>query len=111
MIGLEKTKAAAGEVSQSACALTLKDMHKLYVLCLETLGLSFGEYHWGVVRYVSSFTLNTISEYSVQHLKTIFLLAWLLLLRIEEAVHLEFESIDFHPGECMFHFTFCCIVT
>jgi len=111
MIGLEMTKAAAGEVSQSACALTLKDMHKLYVLCLETLGLSFCEYCWGVVRYVSSFTLNTISEYSVQHLKTIFLLAWLLLLRIEEAVHLEFESIDFHPGECMFHFTFCCIVT
>jgi len=111
MIGLEKTKAAAGEVSQSACALTLEDMHKLYVLCLETLGLSFGEYRWGVVRYVSSFTLNTISEYSVQHLKMIFLLAWLLLLRIEEAVHLEFESIDFHPGECMFHFTFCCIVT
>src|SRR5882724_12650233 len=86
MIGLEKTKAAAGEVSQSACALTLEDMHKLYVLCLETLGLSFGEYCWGVVRYMSSFTLNTISEYSVQHLKMIFLLAWLLLLRIEEAI-------------------------
>jgi len=111
MIGLEKTKAAAGEVSQSACTLTLDDMQKLYVLCLETLELSIGEYHWGVVRYMSSFTLNTISQHSVQHLKTNFLFAWLLLFRIEEAVCLEFESIDFHPGEHMFHFTFCCIVT
>ena len=63
MIGLEKTKAAAGEVSKSACALTLADMHKLHQLCLETLGLSLGECCWSVVRYVSIFALNDISQY------------------------------------------------
>ena len=35
MIGLEKMKAAAGEISQSAHALTLKDIHGLHRLCLE----------------------------------------------------------------------------
>ncbi|KAF8464703.1 hypothetical protein JB92DRAFT_2775027, partial [Gautieria morchelliformis] len=81
MIGLEKTKAAVGETSQSARALTLEDMHSLHQLCLEENGLSVAERQWGVVRYAT------------------YLLAWLLLLRIEEAVHLTFESIDFHPGE------------
>ncbi|KAF8492663.1 hypothetical protein JB92DRAFT_3147445 [Gautieria morchelliformis] len=80
MIGLEKTKAAACETSQSARALTLEDMHSLHQLCLEENGLSVAERRWGVVRYAT------------------YLLAWLLLLRIEEAVHLTFESIDFHPG-------------
>ena len=59
-----KTKAAAGEVSQSACALTLEDMHKLHQLCLETPGLSIAEYRWGVVRHVSRFC------YSILFLKT-----------------------------------------
>jgi len=34
MIGLEKTKARMGEVSQSARALSLEDMHRLYDACL-----------------------------------------------------------------------------
>jgi len=63
MIGLEKTKAAAGEVSQSACAVTLADMHKLHQLCLETPALSLGECRGGVVRYVSIFALHDISQY------------------------------------------------
>ncbi|KAF8529976.1 hypothetical protein JB92DRAFT_3092756 [Gautieria morchelliformis] len=87
MIGLEKTKAAAGETSQSASALMLEDMHSLHQLCLEENGLSVAERRWGVVRYAT------------------YLLAWLLLLRIEEVVHLTFESIYFHPG-CYYDITF-----
>jgi len=55
MIGLEKIKSVAGEVSQSACALSLEDMYKLHQLCLETPGLSIGEHNWGVVKHVSRF--------------------------------------------------------
>ncbi|KAG1803881.1 uncharacterized protein HD556DRAFT_1484503 [Suillus plorans] len=55
MIGLEKTKARQGEVSQSARALLLDD--------------------------------------------TVFLFAWLLVLRVEEALSLTFESIDALPDE------------
>ncbi|KAF8580376.1 hypothetical protein K439DRAFT_1619840 [Ramaria rubella] len=29
-------------------------------------------------------------------------ISWLILLHIEEATNLEFESIDFHPGECCY---------
>ncbi|KAF8584182.1 hypothetical protein K439DRAFT_1616895 [Ramaria rubella] len=67
MVGLEKSKAAAGETSQSARALTLEDIHKLYDQCLGSKDLTTPECRWGVVRY--------------------------------EATNLEFESIDFHPGE------------
>ncbi|KIJ23909.1 hypothetical protein M422DRAFT_104239, partial [Sphaerobolus stellatus SS14] len=35
MLDLEKTKAAAGEISQSAHALTLEDMQNLHKHCLE----------------------------------------------------------------------------
>ena len=49
---------------QSACALTLEDMHKLHQLCLETPGLSIAEYRWGVVRHMSRFC------YSILFLKT-----------------------------------------
>lgn len=28
-----------------------------------------------------------------------YLFSWLLLLRIEEVIHIEFESIDVIPGE------------
>jgi len=34
MIGLKKTKAKASEVSQSARALFLEDMHRLYDHCM-----------------------------------------------------------------------------
>ncbi|KIJ49983.1 hypothetical protein M422DRAFT_246354 [Sphaerobolus stellatus SS14] len=82
MLGLEKTKAAAGEISQSARALTLEDMQNLHKHCLERPDQTLGEYQAGIVRY------------------TVYLFAWLLLLRIEEAVSLKFESIDLPPGEC-----------
>ncbi|KAL1758035.1 hypothetical protein FB107DRAFT_259286, partial [Schizophyllum commune] len=87
MVGLEKTKAAAGEVSQSARALTLDDMHRLFNLCIvqpgekaDTLAIQ----RQGIVRY------------------TAYLLAWLLVLRIEEAMKLTFESIEMIPGERRF---------
>ncbi|KAJ7788483.1 hypothetical protein B0H14DRAFT_3576850 [Mycena olivaceomarginata] len=68
MTGLEKTKAKAGEVSTSARALSLQDMHNLYDHCFKP-NASPAQMRWGIVRY------------------TAYLFAWLLLLRFEE-VHL-----------------------
>ncbi|KAI4293677.1 hypothetical protein K525DRAFT_214329 [Schizophyllum commune Loenen D] len=53
MVGLEKTKAAAGEISQSARALTLQDMHRLFDLCVaRTSRASIDVQRQGIVRYV-----------------------------------------------------------
>ncbi|GLB45891.1 hypothetical protein LshimejAT787_3600030 [Lyophyllum shimeji] len=81
MVGLEKTKAKSGEVSQSARALTLQDMHRLHDECMAGRGKSIMEQRWGVVRYAA------------------YLLAWLMFLRVDEVVNLEFESIEVIPGE------------
>ena len=51
MIGLEKTKAKAGEVSQSARALSLEDMHQLYSICFNP-NLTNAQKRWGAIRYV-----------------------------------------------------------
>jgi hypothetical protein len=51
MVGLEKMKAKAGEISQSARALSLDDMHRLYDLCMKPTAL-LAEKRWGIVRYV-----------------------------------------------------------
>ncbi|KAH7904816.1 hypothetical protein BJ138DRAFT_1018593, partial [Hygrophoropsis aurantiaca] len=80
MIGLEKTKARSGETSQSARALMLKDIYRLHNYCLNPKQ-NQAELRWGVIRY------------------TIYLFAWLMMLRIEEVISIEFESIDFVPGE------------
>ncbi|KAJ7240214.1 hypothetical protein C8J57DRAFT_1245432 [Mycena rebaudengoi] len=73
MLGLEKTKAKSGEVSSSARALSLDDIHRLHDWCMKP-GI------W-VIRYVA------------------FLLAWLMLLRIDEVIKLQFENIDKIVGE------------
>lgn len=52
MIGLEKVKAKAGEVSQSARALSLDDMHRLYDHCMGP-GQSDADRRRGIIRYVS----------------------------------------------------------
>lgn len=52
MMGLEKTKARAGEISSSARALSLKDMHNLYNQCFRP-DAPIAETRWGIVRYVS----------------------------------------------------------
>ncbi|KAG2737930.1 hypothetical protein P692DRAFT_20760388, partial [Suillus brevipes Sb2] len=80
MIGLEKMKARSGEVSQSARALLREDMHRLYDYCMDSTHTT-EERRWGVVRY------------------TAYIFAWLMLLRIEEVVTLEFTSIEIIPGE------------
>ncbi|KAJ7066766.1 hypothetical protein B0H15DRAFT_764970, partial [Mycena belliarum] len=79
MTGLEKTKAKAGEVSTSARALSLQDMHRLYDHCFRPEATP-AEIRWGIVRFTS------------------YLFAWLLLLRFDEVVRLEFESINMIPG-------------
>ncbi|KAF9804531.1 hypothetical protein IEO21_09337 [Rhodonia placenta] len=81
MIGLEKTKAKAGEVSQSAWALSLEDILRLHDHCIAHTDLQPTEQRWGVMRY------------------TAYLFAWLMLLCIEKALTLQFESVDIVPGE------------
>ncbi|KAJ7758785.1 hypothetical protein B0H14DRAFT_3598036, partial [Mycena olivaceomarginata] len=83
MVGLEKTKAKSGEVSSSARALSLDDMHRLYDHCLNP-SISLAEKRAGIVRYVA------------------YLLAWLMMLRVDEVIHLTFENIDKIPGERRF---------
>ncbi|KAJ7882606.1 hypothetical protein B0H14DRAFT_2565293 [Mycena olivaceomarginata] len=83
MVGLEKTKAKSGEVSSSARALSLDDIHRLHNHCLDP-SLTPARKRAGIVRYVA------------------YLLAWLMMLRIDEVVHLTFENIDKIVGERRF---------
>jgi hypothetical protein len=53
MTGLEKQKAKSGDVSQSARALTVDDMHKLYYHLVARPGLTTAQRRQGIVRYVS----------------------------------------------------------
>jgi hypothetical protein len=62
MIGLEKTKAKAGEVSQSARALSLEDMHRLYKICFDPSATDVQK-RWGAIRYVStSESYHTVAD-------------------------------------------------
>jgi len=65
MVGLEKTKAKAGEVSQSARALSLEDMHRLYDRCMNP-DQSEADRRRGVIRYVSGiagiFNMSAVSD-------------------------------------------------
>ncbi|KAJ6568028.1 hypothetical protein DFH09DRAFT_845682, partial [Mycena vulgaris] len=83
MVGLEKTKAKSGEVSSSARALALEDIHRLYDHCMNP-DLSIPQRRLGIVRYVA------------------YLLAWLMLLRIDEVIKLRFENVDKIPKERAF---------
>ena len=99
MIGLEKTKAKAGEISSSARALSAADIRRLHDHCFRE-GLTMAELRQGIVRYVGppphvSWAVNNCLFF----VQTAYLFAWLLMLRIEEVVRLEFESIDKIPGE------------
>ncbi|KAF9064213.1 hypothetical protein BDP27DRAFT_1230799 [Rhodocollybia butyracea] len=81
MTGLEKQKAKSGDVSQSAHALTVDDMHKLYYHLVTRPGLTTAQRRQGIIRYAA------------------YLFAWMLMLRIDETLSLQFESIDKTPGE------------
>jgi hypothetical protein len=100
MVGLEKTKAKSGEVSQSARALTLEDMHRLHDKCTSSNGKSVMEQRWGAIRYVRMGALSTcLSPFILEHSQAAYLLAWLMFLRVDEVVNLEFESVEIIPGE------------
>ncbi|KAF8549923.1 hypothetical protein OG21DRAFT_1382988, partial [Imleria badia] len=88
MIGLEKMKARSGEVSQSARALMLEDVYRLYDHCVGQDMSSKAEKRRGIVRY------------------TVYLFAWIMILRIDEALSLTFENIDSLPSEHVFPFPF-----
>jgi hypothetical protein len=56
MVGLEKTKARSGEISQSARALMCEDMCRLHSCCTEMVKTQgSGEQRWGAIRYASTF--------------------------------------------------------
>jgi hypothetical protein len=57
MVGLEKIKARSGEISQSARALTLDNMHCLYDYCMRSTAPP-KEQRWGIVRYVCQLLFN-----------------------------------------------------
>ncbi|KZP06356.1 hypothetical protein FIBSPDRAFT_902846 [Athelia psychrophila] len=80
MVGLEKTKAKAGEISQSARALNQEDFHRMHDLCINS-SQTLAEKKQGSVRYAA------------------YLLAFLMMLRIDEVVSLTFESLDKIPQE------------
>jgi len=96
MISLKKTKARAGEVSQSACALSLEDMHRLHDFCFDPK-LTDAQKRWGAIWYVSCDLLPFTCHW--QLVKLTYLLAFLMILRIEEAISIQFESIDMIPVE------------
>ncbi|KAK6988517.1 hypothetical protein R3P38DRAFT_3332034 [Favolaschia claudopus] len=75
--------AKSGEVSSSARALALEDIHRLHDHCMNPK-LTLAQKRAGIVRYVA------------------YLLAWLMLLRIDEVMKLRFENIDKVPGERKF---------
>ncbi|KAK6983889.1 hypothetical protein R3P38DRAFT_3457862 [Favolaschia claudopus] len=83
MVGLEKTKAKSGEVSSSARALALEDIHRLHNHCLDP-NLTLSQKRAGIIRYAA------------------YLLAWLMLLRIDEVIKLRFENFEKIPGERRF---------
>ncbi|KAF8230492.1 hypothetical protein L208DRAFT_1423829 [Tricholoma matsutake] len=85
MMGLEKTKARAGKILSSAQALSLQDMHCLYHQCFRPSATA-AEMRQGITAY---------------------LFAWLLLLHIEEVIHVDFKSINIIPGEHEFEFIDC----
>ncbi|KAJ7826718.1 hypothetical protein B0H14DRAFT_3722314 [Mycena olivaceomarginata] len=64
-------------------ALSLDDMHRLYDHCLNP-SISLAEKRAGIVQYVA------------------YLLAWLMIVRVDEVIHLTFENIDKIPGERWF---------
>jgi hypothetical protein len=100
MIGLEKTKAKAGEVSQSARALSLDDMHRLYDHCMDP-NQSDAEKRHGLIRYVCLGLSDYLFASIINNPQAAYLMAFLMLLRVEETVNLEFEGIDAIPGESM----------
>lgn len=100
MLGLEKTKAKAGEISQSAWALTLEDMHNLYWVCVE-MPTDLVEQRQGVIRYVSlqlcvSILICCLGAYTA--CQGVYLFAWLMMLHIDKVLKLDFESINVLSG-------------
>ncbi|KAF8350944.1 hypothetical protein F5887DRAFT_913789 [Amanita rubescens] len=61
MTGLEKTKARAGETSNSARALTIHDMHSLYDQCLPPSATGPAVLRQGIVCYAVSLEFESIN--------------------------------------------------
>jgi hypothetical protein len=107
MIGLEKTKAKAAEISQSAHALSLEDMHRLYDHCMDPSQSDTDKLR-GLIRYVGSSPFSHLLDISERdNSQVAYLMAFLMLLRVEEAVNLEFEGIDAIPSEGRCHMLRC----
>ena len=98
MVGLQKYKAKLGEDSKSVKAITRDDMEALYQAIVADPRLTVAQMRQGVVRYVSPFDIFTCSGQAELQLQCAYLIAFLMMLRIEEVVALRFENID-HPTD------------
>ncbi|KLO10084.1 hypothetical protein SCHPADRAFT_943121 [Schizopora paradoxa] len=77
--GLERMKARDGETPQSTRAINFDDMQRLYKRCV--VDLKGNERREGI---------------------TVYLFAFLLMLRIDEVINLDFECIEFKNGASYF---------
>ncbi|THH15350.1 hypothetical protein EUX98_g9480 [Antrodiella citrinella] len=80
MVGLEKTKARAGEATQSMRALSLDNIHRLHDHCFRD-NQTDAERRWGVMYFA------------------VYLFAFLMVLWMDEALKMMFEGVDNIPGD------------
>jgi hypothetical protein len=74
------------------------NMHRLYSQSISHG--STGDKWWGIVRYVRWFPPTTLYSHADREARTsqaVYLLAWLMMLHIDEAVSLEFEGLNIIP--------------
>ena len=106
MVGLEKIKRKAGDVSNSVRGLTHDDILALAGHCMRA-NQSDAERRWGVMRFVSLFSVShrslCITDLSAQ---SVYLLAFLMVLRMDEALKITFENVENVPWDskcCCLH--------
>lgn len=92
MIGLEKTKAKAGELQQSVKVITVDMMRQLYMVCIGDKKLTGTQQHQEIMRYMSSPASLTMSMLAVALTgQNAYLIAFLMMLCAEEVMSLRFQ--------------------
>ncbi|GJE98264.1 hypothetical protein PsYK624_144900 [Phanerochaete sordida] len=81
MLGLQKAKAKAGEISQPMKAMTASTLSKIYDAIVASERLTNAQRRQGIVRYNA------------------YLIAFLMMLRVDEVMSLHWRDIGHVPGE------------
>lgn len=105
MVGLEKTKAKQGEVSRSMHALTLDDIYLLHKHCFRE-DQSHAERHWGIMHFVHEIVLFLLHVILIVG-QSVYLLAFLMVLRMDEALKITFEGTDNIPDNSAYLYDLC----